>query len=566
MDTALTLLAAALVLLPGWVLWLRLVGPQPSQEVAITGLSFALALAMVVLHLCAYFSLTAFVVVWLCAGAGAIWALRPRWPRIPIDRALALIALGAAAIRFLPAMVQDFPPGWDPYFHLLIVRLIEQSGAQVATLSPFENIPINYPMGTHLLIALIAKSTGASMYSVFQVTLALFGSLTCLQVYAWVHAASGNPRWALYAMAAYAFLALNGSLEYFLWGGVPNLIGMYLVAGCLTLIAQRDAGELRWWALPPMYLAIALSNHHVLMAALAIMLALLVWLTLDPQRRADARRLLAGGCVAALVAVPFLVHRFLSGEHGIRDTGLLTYREPPVTLLSIATSYGLVFFLAAVAGAGLYARAFRARPLRVELLLPAAVLLVLFVLFEHGGRLIMIALHQSPIAPLTPSRFITDAACPLSAFAGLAFLQAEERIGRSLLPVVLLLFLTNATYYARQFQPPIDAQRLAAYRWVEANTRVDTLVIDNWVHAPVLTNRASIYTALPSSEPSAAAGKRALLLRILNREVPAESAGVPVVMITHRQVPLAAPPGVVLVRYAHGEIVDLNPRAPAVPR
>jgi hypothetical protein len=289
MDTGLTLLAVALILLPGWALWWRLTGGAASLEVAITGLSVALALAMVVLYLCSYPGLAVFVVVWCAALLCALYVLRAHAPRIRIGRTLALLALGVAAIRFLPALVQEFPPGWDPYFHLLVVRLIEQSGAHVSTLSPFEDIPINYPLGTHLLVALIAKYSGASIYGVFQAVLVLFGSLTCLQLYAWVHVATGNRRWALYAMAAYGFLAVQGSLDYYAWGGLPNLAGMYVLAGCLTLVAQRDAGERRWWALPPMYLAIALCNHHVLMTAFAVLLLLLVWLLLDPQRRGDAR-------------------------------------------------------------------------------------------------------------------------------------------------------------------------------------------------------------------------------------------------------------------------------------
>ena len=566
MDTALTVAATALLLLPGWALWMRLAGPQPSQEIAITGLAVALALAMVTLHACAYLGLSFFVAVWLCAIGAAAWSLFRHPPRVRIDRALALLALGAALIRFLPVLVQEFPPGWDPYFHLLVVRLIAQGGGHVATLAPFEDIPINYPTGTHLLLALIAKCTGASIYGVFQAVLAAFASLTCLQVYAWVHAASGNRRWALYAMAACAFLALQGSLDYYLWGGLPNLIGVYLLAGCLTIVAQREAGERRWWLLPPMYLGIALANHHVLMAAFAVLFALLVWLAFDAKRRDDARRLLLGGCAAALVAGPFLAYRFLSTGSGIDDTGLLTTREQVPAFFSIALSYGPVFFLALVAGAGLYARERRAWPLGAELLLPAAVLPALYVLFAYGGPQIMLALHQEPIAPFTPSRFLTDAALPLSAFAGLAFLRLEERLGRGVLPAVALLFFTNLAQYARQFEAPIDAGRLDAYRWVEANTRPDTLVIDNWVHAPVIANRAAINTALPSSELSGKASKRKLLLSILNREVDAEAAGVPVVMITHRQVPLAAPPGVILVHYALGDIVDLNPRIPAVPR
>ena len=501
--------------------------------------------------------------LWLLAGAGAAYSLYRQRPALRVDRALIVLAALAAAIRFAPALVQDFPPGWDPYFHLLVSRLIEEKWAHVATLSRFDDIRINYPTGTHLLLALITESTGASRYSVFQALIALFASLSCLQVYAWVHAATDNRRWALYALAAYSFLAVAGSLEYYRWGGLSNLVGMYILAGCLTIVAQRDAGERRWWALPPMYLGVMLASHHVLMVAFAVLLGLLAWLARDPQRRADARRLLLGGCAAAAFGVPFLLHHFLSSGHGIHDTGLLIWGEPPNTLAAIALGFGLVFFASVVAGAALYARAPRAWPLRAELLLPAGIMLALFVLFEYGGKQLMLALYQRPLSPLTPSRFLTDAVYPLSAFAGLAFLSLERRSGRSVLAVVALLFLTNHAYYRPYFEVVIDANRLAAYRWVEANTRPDTLVLDTFVHAPALTNRAAAATPLPSSELSRVAPKQLLMRRMLNGEVAVETTEYPAVHFSYGELPSYIPRSAILLQRGAVTVLDVNPRVPA---
>lgn len=561
MDSALTVLAAALILLPGWALWLRLAGPQPTQETAISGLSFALALAMLVLYVVAHASLAAFVVVWAVAVAVACARLIGRPPRFPVDRTLALLALGAAAVRFLPALLQDYPPGWDPNFHLLVIRLIEQKGALVATLSPFEDIPINYPTGSHLMVALVAKVTGASVYSVFQVVLALFGSLSCLQVYALAHAATENRRWALYAMVAYAFLAWAG-LGYYEWGGLPNLLGMYLLAGCLTVVMQREAGERRWWVLPIMWCAIALSNHHVLMAAFGVMLAVLCSLALQPARRADAKSLLSGACVAAAFAAPRLAYQFAPRQQSIHETGLLLYGEPEITLWSLLGHTGAVFLVAVVAGLVLYGRDPQRRALRRELLLAGAVLACLFVLFEYGGRFVMLAVYQRPISPFTPSRFLTDAAYPLSVFAGLALLEIERWLRRWTMPAACLLFLTHAPAYAKQFAPAVDANRRAAYLWVAANTRPDTLVIDPWVQAPVLTGRASSHTALPSSELWARASKRKLLQRISSGQTPVASARAPVILITYGQEPLV-PPERILLRHGYGYVVDLNPKLSA---
>ena len=562
MHTTLTVAAVALLLLPGWALWIRMVGARPSQEVALSGLPFALALAMVALHLCAYASLNLFVALWLLAGAAAAYSLYRQRPALRFDRTLLVLAALAAAIRFAPALVEEFPPGWDPYFHLLVSRLVEEQWAHVITLSPFEDIRIRYPTGTHLLLGLITGCTGASRYSVFQTLLVLFGSLSCLQVYAWVHAATDNRRWALYALAAYGFLAVLGSLGYYSWGGLPNLLGMYLLAGCLTIVAQRDAGERRWWALAPMYLGVMLASHHVLIVAFAAMLGLLLWLAWNPQRRAEARRLALGGCAAAAVGLPFLMHHFLTGP-GIHATGLLWYDEYPNTLYHVATSFGLAFFVAVLAGATLYAVAPRRWPLRAELLLPAAVMLALFVLFEYGGKLFMLAVYQRSLSPFTPSRFLTDAVYPLSAFAGLLFLAIERRIGRSILSVVALLFLTNYPYYRPDFDFVIDPNRLAAYRWVEANTRKDTLVFDFFVHAPVLTNRAASETALPSSELVGIAPKGRLMKRMLSGELPVEATGYPVVTFNYGAVPSNVPKGAILLQSGPVTVVDFNPRLTA---
>jgi hypothetical protein len=564
MDTALTLLALSLILLPGWALWMRLAGPQPSQEVAISGLAFAAALAIVALYVTAYLSLTAFLAVWVPAAVAAVASLMMKRPRVSIDRALLVLALAAAAVRFLPVLALDYPRGWDPNFHLLVVHLIEQRGAQVGSLSPFEDIPINYPTGAHLLLALIAKYTASPSYTVYSVLLAAFASLACLQVYAWVHAATSDRRWALCAMAAYAFLAVQGSFDYLEWGGLPNLIGIYLLAGCLTIVLQPDAGERRWWALPVMYLAIAALNHHVLLTAFAVMLGLSLWFAARPERRAEAKRLLLGGCLAAVAGIPALAQHFLSAGQSIHETGLLLHGEPVSSAWFIAVASGIAFFLAVLAGAACYVRDAARPPLRGELLVAAAAMLALFALFEYGGRQIMLALYERPIAPFTPSRFLTDAVLPLSAFAGFAFLRIEQRLRRSVLPLVAALALTNLPVYAGYFRPAVDADRLAAYRWVLTHTPPDTLVIDPWVQAPVLTRRVASNTALPSSELWARASKRALLARIQNGEVRPESTGRPVVLITYGQEPLDK--STILFRHPGGCVVDLNPKMPARPR
>jgi hypothetical protein len=98
---------------------------------------------------------------------------------------------------------------------------------------------------------------------------------------------------------------------------------------------------------------------------------------------------------------------------------------------------------------------------------------------------------------------------------------------------------------------------------VESNTRADTLVIDSWVQAPVVTNRASANMALPSSEWAAKAPKRRLLSQIQSGELRAESTGYAIVMVYYDPLPAGAEPRAILWQRGRISIIDVNQRVTA---
>jgi NADPH-dependent glutamate synthase beta subunit-like oxidoreductase len=83
------------------------------------------------------------------------------------------------------------------------------------------------------------------------------------------------------------------------------------------------------------------------------------------------------------------------------------------------------------------------------------------------------------------------------------------------------------------------------------------------VHAPVLTNRASSHTALPSSELSAVAPKQALFRRLQAGEIRIEATGLAAVVLFYGALPAGIAPGAVLAQHGQVAVIDLNPRVTA---
>jgi hypothetical protein len=107
---------------------------------------------------------------------------------------------------------------------------------------------------------------------------------------------------ALWYAFAYAFVAILGSLDYYRWGGLQNLIGMMLLlAGLVLALAGSSRASLGLGTMT--FASTYLVHHHTMLVILGICSAVVVVLWYA-ARREEARRLVIA-VVGSLVLSAF---------------------------------------------------------------------------------------------------------------------------------------------------------------------------------------------------------------------------------------------------------------------
>jgi hypothetical protein len=455
---------------------------------------------------------------------------------------LLLLLLVIAAVRLAPLAVQQIPMGWDSSFHSLLASVTVTSG-RLPSWAPYERMPINYPYGPHTFIAEISLLTGVAPDRVFAALISgVFPVLTCLALYALTLRLLRGSGYALAAVAAYGLLGYWGSVNYAVWGGLPNEIGCFLA---LTFFAVLFTPNATWRHIIVGGLilgAIPLAHHHVMLTVALLLVVFTLYLLARRWRGDyDARWLLRNLVLMALVAVVSIAYYALpialrAGR--LQDTDATFYREELGDRALLGS--GVALEILAVAGALIiYARpAWRERWLGVRLRAtrPAREFLAMTTLTLLGAYVAGYYLYgyisyawlthgQTTYSLFTPSRFLTDltyflaiyAAIPLVALwrwlgvAGARFEMgdpgAPQVMGFCAQGALLLTLLAVAcSLVPQQFDP--GAGRLAAgeapeFAWVRAHTPADAVAlnVDATAHwAPYFTGRESAITPIPTSE------------------------------------------------------------------
>lgn len=544
-NILLVLLALTGLALPGFTLWYARLDREHAWENLAQGICFGLAIAVAGVYLIAFISLKAAVMTWafLLLGSLAYWILRKVEVRNVFaakaddnTRWLLILLLVTAALRFFPTFFEPYPRGWDPYAHLLLVQEMNIKDGHVFDWAPYETIPLRYPTGSHLLVALITKVTGVKPHIVFNLTLVWMGLLTCLQVYALTSQATKNRELALYSAAAYSLLAIAGSAGYYSWGGLPNLLGFYLLLGAVGLFISVEMSNKTSAVLLLFFCSICLVHEHALLVAIAVFggFGLRSLILRDKPRiigllKAAIPSMLLGG-----------MYHYLHDPKGysLSETGFLRYREELFTPSYLLNSVGAVFVVFVLLGVWVYQRQQRRFALDPFLLWMTVTLLGCFVVFEYGARLVTPLIYGESFAPATPARFLTDAVIPLSAFGGIFFLALKGILGcdrRTVIIGIAVFAGFNHWLYGTFLQPEIRSSAVAAYNWVKTNTPPDTMVLADKVEAAYFCHRPASNAALPSSELWAHTANRNLLydlgVEILSGKVPDEAVNFPLVLV-----------------------------------
>ena len=543
MSLCLLLISLLCLLLPGMALWYT--GKfGDSREKALDGICFSVAFAVCVIFLSTLVSLNFFIFLWTLLSAGSLFLLvkeaKSFTPRLGPEAISFAFILGLSGlVRFLPVYFHEYPRGWDPYFHVLLAVKITQAQTHIYDWLPFESISLNYPIGAHLSLAVLHKLTNIPHHEIFKPMLALFSTLLGAQVYSLVSNATHNRSIALYATAAYSFLAVYGSLGYYGWGGLPNLMGMYLLMGALTWLISFDEGPQRPYGLVFIFTAICFLNHHVLATTAIVIIVLILYFR---KKNTKIWTLALTGLLSSPAALYYIYMKSMN-SYKIADTGLLHYSEPLHTLDFISNHVGAVYLVLLLLGIFVY----RTRSYQVHktLIISNGTLLILFFIFEYGTRLINLYLSGNSLAFFTPSRFLTDAVPLLAVFTGIFLWHLQKTTAQSKIAIIALILVfstSNYKAYTQFFTPVVPRHYRQAYQWIKENTDLDTVVLDRHIFAPLLTQRVSSNTPIPTSELWGLAQKRKTIHAIIEGKLPPQAMHCPIVMISetpHLNLPTA---------------------------
>lgn len=514
------LFAPVLSVLERWVL-----GAAAGLAAAVF-LAFGLAYARL-----AYFyptwSIVAIVTlaIWLRRRPRSVLFARPSGATSILTIVLAIVALS----RFGVTLGDELPPGWDPSFHLILAKKLALSGRMIFDWEPFENISLNYPLGSHVLVAITAAIAHIPLHTAFKLLIPAFGILTTALVFLFGSRVTGRDEVGAFSALAYGMWGVSGSIDYYRWGGLPNEIAMAFFMAVLVLVTASPVVRPRGALASLLLVSMALTHHHVMLVAGFSLLALAGFHLVAGRRERAVRDVLmplaGAGILGSFYLVPYALKAATVGS-----TGVLTFFEPLFTPARIVASLGIVFAFAVVLGAILQLRR-RGTGLEIGTLHTlTASLLLLFVIFEYGYRLVTWARTGTGYVAFTPSRFLTDLVYMLAVYAGLAIVWAKDRFKLSQATAVgacLALSLTTIpAWKARDGGGGDPVPLFRAFQWIEKNTPPETLVLNNHPWAVYGTWRRCATTPIPVSEPSREGTPKSLLFRAIeDGNVPIEAQG-----------------------------------------
>ncbi|MGH9522460.1 MAG: hypothetical protein ACRD3E_08005 [Terriglobales bacterium] len=499
LDILILLAALALLCAPGILVWSAYHPEGDRVETWTWGATAGLAAAVLLAFYVSLVRLSWFWPAWAACGLAALAAHSLHRPpaRRNGERSVLLILALVATSRFLPVLFQAAPLGWDPAFHLLLARKLLLLDHSFSDWTPFAPVALNYPLGSHVLVVVLTRLTHLSLHRVFQLLMPALGVLSTAQIYCLTRALFSSDDAASYAAIAYGFWAYLGSIGYYVWGGLPNELGMAFLIAAIAILLQRDWTRISV-AFCAMFLAGAVVvHHHVTLVAGLVVLIALIW---RKSTGFDIRRPLAAVALLAALAAPVwlgLAARALT----LAQTNVLHNKET-YTLAGLTTDLGILLVAFALAGMVLLWRTQR----KSAAFLPAICAML------AAGYLVCGPLYRAyseyrfgqPFVSFAPSRFITDLAYFLSVFAGYAMWRCQTSLGlshRKAVCAALALALTKVPQWRNLYVAGPSAGQWRAYQWIDQNTLPGAIVDNRDPWAGYVTWRQTTQPPLPDSEP-----------------------------------------------------------------
>lgn len=455
---------------------------------------------------------------------GAVWLVIHRVRLgIEVDRVTG-IGLAAVGVVVVAAVVLfDAPRGHDPVFHSILTRKLLQDKHLVRDWTPYERVPVNYPQGSHLLLALTCQVAGVEPYTAFQANLAWSGLLETLALWTAAGAFAAAPEYRLAAVVLHTAAARFGSpLHVQLWGGFPTLLGSCLTSGLAALFLRESRRPALTGLAGGLMLTALLIVHH-LSALIAAYLAGLWWAISLADRSETARDRCRAGAIALAVAAVLsapIVLWYAGRVGGLAQTHTLRYGDESSYFgPALAESLGWTLLPWAVVGLATVVLARDSLRNRPYLLAWALGLTLAYLALDVGYRVYCERTLGRSVSAFTPSRWLTALTLPLSLIGAAPFARTMTHRARALARIAL-----GATVVAGLLgtlrdvwtTPTTGTRDLPLYRWVRDSTPVDAFVLTDtparvagnpWL--PYHVERESFLSPLPASEPRDAESVRA---------------------------------------------------------
>ncbi len=445
---------------------------------------------------------------------------------IPIDLTTIwfLLALcSSIAAEAIPTFSTTAPLGWDPSFHSILAQKILHSNSLIDNWQPFEKINLNYPLGMHVLIALIAKWSHQEVYQVFQTLHMLVQIPAAILIYLLSIRIFNHKQAAIFAMLSYAFLCHWGSFRsYYQWGGLPTEFGMlFFLTLIWSFVSHHNKKSMAFGVL--LFGSIILV-HHLSAVISSTVMGFYILMNLT-RRKLDTLSF----CFLILFPLTFIAYSFFIVPYTFRireieGTGVLKFHgESIIPLLSIPDKLGYLITGLGIVGLALSFRKIE-RSEENFLICWLTSLLLSFCLLDYVYRFFANYFFQENFTAFTPSRFLTVLSYPLALYAGHA-LQTITTQGNKILSkmkqpakvqkmditfsalFVTIVLLSIPDIKNLIGQKGFSEQTYQLGQWIKQNTPENGFIIyltpieeKNWL--PYLTWRPTVYTPIPVSENS----------------------------------------------------------------
>lgn len=439
-----------------------------------------------------------------CRAIGSF--LKKRW--LPCCLSIAIFAF----FYYLNAYRDLLPHGIDCVHHTVFTQKILLTNALAKDWLPFDTIPVNYPQGVHVILAMIATILRCSVpraEQIFQIALVVPSALLVAGI-ATRFFQSTVAGWH----AALAYTLLGGAGTFFdlwEWAGYPTMAGFLFLLALIWYAQLPTARLIDHCAAVFIWAAFALAHHMTL--AIAIFLipgwALLWVVTRSPSQKRFLLRYLLTGIAAVPIAFAIFPAYFMPKNTG--DTFHLT-SDPMTVWYTIVPRLGIPLFLAIL---GVH---YAKRVQKDKNMMSGVMLLVLqfcssflcFIITEYIVRWVTIRFYGEEFTWFAPVHFLAACSLPLCILSGGGMLLLQKRFTnrrRALYFLTATVCVIGVVRFLIQFPPQPqyrDAIELASEirKTTPENAFLlyDSKNLPEPIWVPVLAWRSCLVPPIPASE------------------------------------------------------------------